>query len=233
MAHAPRLHEIGNGFCETDGMGRTLIEQVSVVDPIVVVIAQVKAATGVFFSGGDQGRIMDLLKDPNFSDVADLFRSRYEEGVPFGGTSAGMAIMSKDMFTGDENPALIDPKQAALSRPGLGLLPGVMVDTHFIIRQRENRMFSYLLGHNVPIGLGVNEDAVVEITDGQVAEVIGNQMVMVADAKEHPGDLLIKLLNPGDTYDLITRKLLGKGVAKPATMCGVERNPAKHFSDGR
>ncbi len=184
-------------------------------------LKQLAAATGVFFTGGDQADIMNLLEAQ--PDIVDMFRARFESGIPFGGTSAGMAIMSKEMFTGGEDPKIIDPKQPKLFRPGLGLISGVMVDTHFLVRGRENRFFSYLLGHDVPIGLGIDQDGVVEVTDGQLAEVIGNKQVMLADTVEHPGDLLVKILKPGDTFDLVRRKKLGEGTPHVASLCSARK----------
>jgi len=55
-------------------------------------------ATGVFFTGGDQVRIMEVLKD---EELLAAFRARYRAGVVFGGTSAGTAIMSPRMITGN------------------------------------------------------------------------------------------------------------------------------------
>ena len=43
---------------------------------------QLKQATGVFFSGGDQSRIMNVLKDES---LLQALRLRYQEGVVFGG----------------------------------------------------------------------------------------------------------------------------------------------------
>src|SRR5688572_8353402 len=57
---------------------------------------QLKNATGVFFSGGDQNRIMEVLKDET---LYNALRERYKAGVVFGGTSAGAALMSTPMMT--------------------------------------------------------------------------------------------------------------------------------------
>ena len=70
---------------------------------------QLKTATGVFFSGGDQGRIMDVLKDQS---LLQALTKRYHEGVVFGGTSAGAAIMSRRMITGEGDFKLIDGEKS-------------------------------------------------------------------------------------------------------------------------
>ena len=59
-------------------------------------IIQLKESTGVFFSGGDQNRIMDVLADV---EMLKLVRAEYAVGTPFGGTSAGAAVMSDPMMT--------------------------------------------------------------------------------------------------------------------------------------
>ena len=50
---------------------------------------------------------------------------------------AGTACMSSIMITGDGDLPVIDAEQVGV-RAGLGLLPNVIVDRHFIKRQREN-----------------------------------------------------------------------------------------------
>ena len=66
-------------------------------DAKIKFLGQLKQATGVFFSGGDQARIMNVLADES---LLQALRKRYDEGVVFGGTSAGTAIMSRRMITG-------------------------------------------------------------------------------------------------------------------------------------
>jgi cyanophycinase len=54
---------------------------------------------GVYFSGGDQSRQMDVLRHtPIHRKLLDL----YEKGCAIGGHSAGAAVMSEVMITGDE-----------------------------------------------------------------------------------------------------------------------------------
>lgn len=78
---------------------------------------QLKNATGVFFTGGDQVRIMEVLKDES---LLTALKQRYSGGVVFGGTSAGAAIMSSQMITGEGDFTVIDGKKVQTAR-GLGL----------------------------------------------------------------------------------------------------------------
>jgi cyanophycinase len=164
-------------------------------------LAQIGRASGIFFGGGDQVRIMDVLKD---AELLAAFRRRHAEGVVFGGTSAGTAAMSGIMITGEGDFKVIDADKVE-TRDGLGLLPGAIIDQHFIKRQRENRLFGLVLRHPELLGVGVNEDAALLVRDGRHAEAIGG-MVMLVDGREARGGLVVRLLHAGERYDLSLRK---------------------------
>jgi cyanophycinase len=106
-------------------------------------VEQLKSATAVFFSGGDQNRIMEVLKD---EELYRLLREKYNAGTVFGGTSAGAALMSTPMMTGENDLTVIDGTKVG-TRKGLGLIPNVIFDQHFIKRQRENRLFGLVLSN--------------------------------------------------------------------------------------
>jgi cyanophycinase len=158
-------------------------------------------ATGVFFTGGDQARIMDVLADP---ELLAAVKSRFSAGVVFGGTSAGAAVMSARMITGEGDFTVIDGDQVEV-RPGLGLLEGVLVDQHFVKRQRENRLFGLVLKHPGERGVGINEDTALLVSGGRRAEVVGTGPVMLVDATG-PDRLAITLLRAGQRTDLGDRR---------------------------
>ena len=156
------------------------------------------AATGVFFTGGDQARIMDVLAD---ADLLRAVRARYAAGAVFGGTSAGAAIMSLRMITGEGDFTVIDGDQVEV-REGLGLLPGTIVDQHFVKRQRENRLFGLVLKHREERGVGIDEDTAILVTGGRHAEVVGKGPVLLVDAVG-PDSLQVTLLRSGQSVDLV------------------------------
>jgi cyanophycinase len=162
----------------------------------------VRRATGIFFGGGDQGRIMDVLQD---RELADALRDRYRQGVVFGGTSAGTAVMSNLMITGASDPTVVDGRSVEV-RAGLGLLPGVILDQHFLKRQRQNRLFGLVLDHPRLLGVGVDEGTALAVTDNRHAEVVGPGSVMMVDAVVGTDDLVVSLVRPGETFDLRTRR---------------------------
>jgi cyanophycinase len=157
-------------------------------------------ATGVFFTGGDQARIMDVLADP---ELLAATRARFAAGVVFGGTSAGAAVMSLRMITGEGDFTVIDGNEVEV-RPGLGLVEGVIVDQHFVRRQRQNRLFGLVLKHPGERGVGIDEDTALLVTAGRYAEVLGRGPVMLVDAKG-PDRLEITLLRAGQRTDLQER----------------------------
>jgi len=157
-------------------------------------------ATGVFFAGGDQARVMDVLAD---SSLLAAVRARYERGVVFGGTSAGTAIMSKTMITGDGDFTVIDASRVAV-RQGIGLLDGVILDQHFVKRQRENRLFGLVLASPAERGVGIDEGTALLVTGGRQAEVVGAGPVVLVDALGQDR-LSVTLLRPGQRVDLRQR----------------------------
>jgi cyanophycinase len=163
-------------------------------------LQELGAAGGVFFSGGDQARIMDVLAD---AEVLAAVRKRHEAGVVFGGTSAGAAVMSLRMITGDGDFTVIDGGKVVV-REGLGFVPGVIVDQHFVKRQRENRLFGLVLQHPEERGVGIEEDTAILVTGGRHAEVVGKGPVLLVDAKGRD-KLLVTLLRSGQTVDLKRR----------------------------
>jgi cyanophycinase len=145
----------------------------------------VSSSGGVFIGGGDQNLIVDLFEaTPN---LREFLQSEYRSGLPFGGTSAGASIMSETMLTGEGGAgAFIDDEEKVLwnfitpgrvgVRRGLGLTPDIVIDQHFVLRQRNNRLLSVLStpGVTEKFGIGIDEDVAVSIIDGHKLEVFGN-----------------------------------------------------------
>jgi cyanophycinase len=164
-----------------------------------------RTATGIFFTGGDQARHMDVLADPS---LLEAFRARYREGVVFGGSSAGTAIMSPLMIAADGDATVIDALQVE-TRPGLGLLEGTILDQHFVRRQRENRLFALVLAHPEALGIGIDEGTALLVEDGRRARVVGSSVVMLVDGSSTPGALVVRLVREGQVVDLVRRQVLG------------------------
>ncbi len=176
-------------------------------------------ARGIFFSGGDQRRIMAALAG---TPVLAALREAWQRGAVVGGTSAGTACQSPLMITGDGDFEVIRAGAVELVE-GLGFFPGVIVDQHFIARQRFNRLASVILEHPDLLGVGIDEDTAIHVRADGTFTVIGAGSVMVIDpshatvARKADGaqpdlgahGLTLHILLDGERFDLRSRKPLG------------------------
>lgn len=168
-------------------------------------VNQIKEATGIYFGGGDQNRIMDVLKD---EELLKMIRAKYAAGTPIGGTSAGAAVLSDPMMTGEADLKILDGAKVGV-RGGIGSVPEVMFDQHFLIRQRHNRLFGYVIQNPRYLGVGIDEANAVMITDNRDLRVLGKTSVMFIDGKGHDGTMIVNVLRAGACYDLKKRKPSG------------------------
>lgn len=115
--------------------------------------------SAVYMTGGDQNRLLKLLKPHQVEQLRQLFR----DGCVIGGSSAGAAAVPIEMIGGgmeDRKPK----KGSLLIAPGLGLLPGFMVDTHVNPRGRQDRLMVGMAMLDGIGGIGLDEDTAVEIS---------------------------------------------------------------------
>ena len=175
-------------------------------------IAKLDSVTVVFFGGGDQNRLTSFLAGTKF---LERIRSFYNEGGVVGGTSAGAAVMSKVMITGNQksNESESPPfdkieKGDIVTAEGFGFLKNIIIDQHFIIRKRENRLFSVLLDYPNMRGIGIDEPAAIVVKPDNTFEVIGTGQVLVFEPysdnveAENFNTYKVRILSPGDTYNL-------------------------------
>lgn len=137
----------------------------------------IEQATALFFTGGDQLHITSLLGG---TEMQELILARYRAGMIVGGTSAGAAMMSNTMILrGESNRS---PRFGGLEiGPGMDLLPGTMIDTHFSQRGRIGRLLTAVAHYPQDIGIGIDENTAMIVHDGHF-EVIGENAVTVVDA---------------------------------------------------
>ncbi|MEM9165326.1 MAG: cyanophycinase [Cyanobacteria bacterium P01_F01_bin.4] len=159
------------------------VEDVTVVDTrdrndgeTVDALDAIADATGIFFTGGDQARIIDTIKD---TLLEDILHKRHNEGIVIAGTSAGAAAIPDVMIVeGDsQTHARLD---AAEMGPGLGFLSGIIVDQHFAQRGRLGRLLAATLQRPSTLGFGIDEDTAI-VVDGDEARVIGSGAVTIVD----------------------------------------------------
>jgi len=207
---ASELPETGDNAVKTwteAGVGTAVVADVK---KPADAIALVRQATFVWFPGGDQTRLMKAFEG---TGIPEAIRARYAEGALVGGTSAGAAVMSRIMITGDAFDLQSVTAAKTDTKPGLGLFPEAIVDQHFLKRQRMNRLISVVLDHPDLVGIGIDEATALFVT-GRGFEVLGKSSVVVIDARKAavdktPADQLatgrnlkLSVLKEGMTYRL-------------------------------
>src|SRR5690606_2849352 len=106
-----------------------------------------KKAKLIYITGGDQNRFMEIVRD---TPLHETIKEAYSGGSTIAGTSAGAAVMSRIMITGDQKTVQDygDFEKIwfdnVVTQEGLSLLENVVIDQHFIVRSRYNRLISVL-----------------------------------------------------------------------------------------
>ncbi len=152
-------------------------------------VEKLNGVSGIFFSGGAQSRLMDAIGNTPF---ATKIKELYQQGAVIGGTSAGAAVMSKIMITGDEqrpepNKDRVFTKIEGtniVTEPGFGFLDDVIIDQHFVRRKRHNRLISLVLENPQYVGIGIDESTAVIVHPDRTFEIFGESQVIFYDSRE-------------------------------------------------
>jgi cyanophycinase len=143
-------------------------------------LRRLEAASGIFFTGGNQLRLTTLLGG---TPVAKLIRQRNAQGVTVGGTSAGASILSEHMIAfGDEGSAVVSG--SVRLAPGLGLTNRFIIDQHFRQRDRLGRLLTALAYNPFAVGIGLDEDTAAFIGPDETVEVEGSGGVTIVDGAD-------------------------------------------------
>ena len=189
--------------------------------------ALLDGATGVYFTGGDQVLVTRaLVGTPVHRKLLEL----YQAGAVMGGTSAGAALMSKVMITGDEklnrdtvNAFVFIRKDNVVTVEGMGFLTNVIIDQHFVRRKRHNRLISVVLEHPDLVGVGIDEATAIVVRRGELFDVIGSGSVVVYDATHASAirtdprgnlsaqGLSMHILTAGDSYEMSSHTVHSAG----------------------
>jgi cyanophycinase len=140
-------------------------------------VRQVRDATGVFLTGGNQLRLSSTIGG---TLLADAVLDRFRHGAVVAGTSAGASAMSSHMIAFGASGGTPKHRMAALAA-GLGVLPSVIVDQHFQQRNRYGRLLSVIAQNPSLLGLGVDEDTAGVVGPDGGMEVIGRGSVTIVD----------------------------------------------------
>jgi cyanophycinase len=177
-----------------------------------------KQAKLIFITGGDQDRFMKIVEN---SPVYAAIHQAYQNGATIAGTSAGAAVMSKHMITGS---AYSDTVYRATFRSlisnnieiktGLGLIKNAVIDQHFVVRSRYNRLLSALALYPTLACIGIDEATAI-IVSGNTIKVSGigqvivmknpNQLTITNSKLIKFKDISFSIFTDGDTF------LIGSG----------------------
>jgi cyanophycinase len=181
----------------------------------------------VFFTGGDQVRITSRLGG---TPLDAAVRELYHRGGVVAGTSAGASAMSEVMLIGGQGEHTTKIRNSLHMAPGLGLLPGVIIDQHFAERGRLNRLVGAVAQNPRMLGIGLDENTAIVVEKDRF-QVMGSGSVYVVDAlgesytnlheaeSDEPMtifDLRLHILSAGSKFDLASRRPGRDGRGKKA-----------------
>lgn len=180
-----------------------------------------RGVTGIWFGGGDQSRLTAAIAG---TPVEAAIRNRYLKGAVVGGTSAGAAVMSRMMITGDERrlggrrPStdstvafITIDRDNVVTSDGFGYIDNAIIDQHFVRRRRHNRLISLVLENPTLVGAGIDESTAIEVRPDGTWKILGESVVLIYDArkaqvgaKDAPlsaANVQMHVLPSGATYD--------------------------------
>ncbi|MER2999603.1 cyanophycinase [Pontibacter populi] len=181
-------------------------------------IERISKADGVMMSGGNQSRLTQIFGGTEFLEI--MQRRYHEEPFVVAGTSAGAMAMSRIMIKGGSSTESLLRGSVKMAH-GLGFIDGLIIDSHFVIRGRFGRLIEAVVTHSKTIGIGLGEDTGVLITEGDLIETIGSNLVVVIDGHsvgytnvhDVPAGrpisiekLLMHVLAKGNIYNIDTRE---------------------------
>ncbi len=179
-------------------------------------VHQLQQCTLVFFTGGDQLRLVVTLGG---TPMVQAIRRMNARGVPVAGTSAGAAAICQHMIARGRSGQVAGRHMVNLAA-GLGLTNRIVVDQHFSQRHRMGRLFSAVSLNPFLIGVGIDEDTAACLDAQNRLSVWGKGSVTIIDGADisytnvHEVDgrkpatvigLHVHVLTAGGSYDLVNR----------------------------
>ena len=151
-------------------------------------VDSLKKARLIFITGGDQNRFMNIVLH---TPVYDAIHFAYKNGATIAGTSAGAALMSKQMITGNEligdtayHETFRKLQQGNIElQEGLGLIDSAIIDQHFVVRSRYNRLLSALVKFPTYPCIGIDEATAVIVHGNNVIVAGESQVVVITKPK--------------------------------------------------
>lgn len=154
-------------------------QQIAVLDNSTAQ-ALLTSVQGVFFSGGSQSQLVDIMRETALLTAINLKFS--QDKLIIAGTSAGCAALSEVMIArGLDKPEIAQ---------GLGFINTMIMDQHFSSGNQEyhqprfRRLLQAVYQNPKLIGVGVDENTAAIIVQEKVQEVIGEGAVTIIDVSK-------------------------------------------------
>lgn len=180
---------------------------------------RIDKANGIFFTGGDQLKLTAIYGG---TEIMGQIKNRYiHGGLIVAGTSAGAMAMSTPMiFDGTGKNEMVAAGVKVTT--GFEFLRDVCVDTHFVHRGRFVRMAQVIATNPASIGIGIEENTAIIVTEAFNCEVIGNGVVILLDGEGSNGsnitsfdddrkitirDLKVSVLSMGEKFIIPCRNM--------------------------
>ncbi len=182
--------------------------------------AAIEQATAVWITGGNQNFLCERYLGTRVEDALQRLLAR---GGVVGGTSAGAAIMSRSMIAGGKH----DPIMAT----GFGLLPGTIIDQHFLRRNRGDRLDAALRYRPGHVGIGIDEETAL-VCRPNMYEVIGNSDVVMCLAPSPSRPAVSQRIATGSSIELSKWSLAAVGRARFEAYLKAEQRPTPNILQG-
>jgi cyanophycinase len=179
----------------------------------------VRKADCIMFSGGNQSNITKKIGE---STIHKILLDRFKkDAIVIAGTSAGAMCMSSEMITGGSSQESFFKGAVGMNK-GMGFIPDLIIDSHFIRRGRFGRLAEAVAAFPNLLGVGLAEDTGLVIRECNTFEVIGSGMVILFDpsklthnnqkilAQGEPmslSNLKTHVLSNGDRFNIGKRKI--------------------------
>jgi cyanophycinase len=129
-------------------------------------------ASGIFMGGGNTAIYHQFYAS---GPICDFIRLRCQQGMIYGGISAGIVIAG--------NICPLDPEETGKTdvclEKGLGLFQNVLFEPHFTAQNRLMKLRNYLIQAGIIEGFGVDDTTCVVLRPGFEMEIIGTSIIPV------------------------------------------------------
>src|SRR5260221_8866305 len=194
-AYNPYIQQL----CPGENSVATLIipNRAAASDPFVA--STIQSEEAVFMAGGNQADYINFWKG---TPVESTLNALIARGVPVGGTSAGMNVLTQFVYSAlasqgvTSSQALADPftRYITLDRDfvNLATLTGIIGDPHFVTRDRMGRDLAFLCRvylngwSSTPRGISIDEQTALLIDASGNATVVGSSTVYFLQAPGAP-----------------------------------------------